>query len=49
MRGMRPLQRIGLVSEVGVSNYSLNRWRAARTRSAPVLSNQVQYSMVVNG
>ena len=46
MRGMRALQRIGLVDEVGVSNYSLKRWRAAeaalRTR---VLSNQVQYSL----
>src|SRR4030088_1204500 len=29
MRGMRALQRVGLVGEVGVSNYSLNRWRAA--------------------
>ena len=29
MRGMRALQRVGLVGEVGVSNYSLDRWRAA--------------------
>ena len=29
MRGMRALQRVGLVGEVGVSNYSLARWRAA--------------------
>src|SRR5215469_9286732 len=27
MRGMRALQRVGLVGEVGVSNYSLQRWR----------------------
>src|SRR5882724_2967146 len=26
MRGMRALQRVGLVAEVGVSNYSLKRW-----------------------
>ena len=29
MRGMRALQRVGLVGEVGVSNYSLQRWCAA--------------------
>src|SRR5712671_7710474 len=29
MRGMDALQRVGLVDEVGVSNYSLQRWRAA--------------------
>src|SRR5580700_7872702 len=47
MRGMRALQRVGLVGEVGVSNYSLDRWRAAeRALGAPVLSNQVRYSLV---
>jgi len=47
MRGMRALQRVGLVSEVGVSNYSLDRWRAAETAlGSRVLSNQVQYSLV---
>src|SRR5580692_918799 len=47
MRGMRALQRVGLVGEVGVSNYSLDRWRAAeRALGQPVLSNQVQYSLV---
>jgi aryl-alcohol dehydrogenase-like predicted oxidoreductase len=46
MRGMRALQRIGLVDEVGVSNYSLKRWRAAETAlRSRVLSNQVQYSL----
>src|ERR1700721_3776221 len=46
MRGMRALQRVGLVGEVGVSNYSLNRWRAAETALGHrVLSNQVQYSL----
>jgi aryl-alcohol dehydrogenase-like predicted oxidoreductase len=46
MRGMRALQRTGLVDEVGVSNYSLKRWRAAEAAlGARVLSNQVQYSL----
>ena len=47
MRGMRALQRVGLVGEVGVSNYSLRRWRAAEDAlGGPVLSNQVPYSLV---
>jgi aryl-alcohol dehydrogenase-like predicted oxidoreductase len=47
MRGMRALQRVGLVGEVGVSNYSLGRWRAAETAlGSRVLSNQVRYSLV---
>jgi aryl-alcohol dehydrogenase-like predicted oxidoreductase len=47
MRGMRALQRVGLVGEVGVSNYSLGRWRAAETAmGSRVLSNQVSYSLV---
>jgi aryl-alcohol dehydrogenase-like predicted oxidoreductase len=47
MRGMRTLQRTGLVDEVGVSNYSLKRWRAAEEAlGTRVLSNQVQYSLV---
>jgi aryl-alcohol dehydrogenase-like predicted oxidoreductase len=47
MRGMRALQRVGLVGEVGVSNYSLDRWRAAEAALGDrVLSNQVQYSLV---
>ena len=47
MRGMRALQRVGLVGEVGVSNYSLDRWRAAERRwAARVLSDQVRYSLV---
>jgi aryl-alcohol dehydrogenase-like predicted oxidoreductase len=29
MRGMSTLQRVGLVGEVGVSNYPLARWQAA--------------------
>jgi len=47
MRGMRALQRVGLVDEVGVSNYSLERWRAAEAAlGSRVLSNQVRYSLV---
>ncbi len=46
MRGMRALQRVGLVGEVGVSNYSLPRWRAAEDAlGSPVLTNQVRYSL----
>jgi aryl-alcohol dehydrogenase-like predicted oxidoreductase len=47
MRGMTALQRAGLIGEVGVSNYSLERWRAAeRALGSRVLSNQVSYSLV---
>src|ERR1700722_19701343 len=47
MRGMRSLQRVGLVAEVGVSNYSLARWRAAEAAlGGRVLSNQVRFSLV---
>lgn len=47
MRGMRALREVGLVDEVGVSNYSADRWRAAETAlGSRVLSNQVQFSLV---
>ena len=47
MRGMRALQRVGLIAEAGVSNYSLKRWRAAEAAlGSRVLSNQVRYSLV---
>src|ERR1700678_1153119 len=47
MRGMRALQRVGLVGEVGVSNYPLARWQAAeRALGTRVLSNQVRYSLL---
>lgn len=50
MRGMRALRSVGLVDQVGVSNYSLERWQAAETAlGAPVLSNQVQYSLARPG
>src|SRR5690348_18259546 len=34
MRGMRALQRVALVGDVGVSNYSLQRWRAEIGRAS---------------
>ncbi|MDP8936796.1 MAG: aldo/keto reductase [Actinomycetota bacterium] len=47
MAGMRRLQATGAVANVGVSNFSLRRWRSAeRALGAPVLSNQVRYSLV---
>ncbi|MFI7578078.1 aldo/keto reductase [Micromonospora sp. NPDC049497] len=50
MRGMRALQDVGLVGEVGVSNYSLRRWQVAEAAlGRRVLSNQVRHSMVDRG
>jgi len=47
MRSMRSLRQAGLVSEVGVSNYSLMRWRAAESAlQGRVLSNQVEYNLL---
>jgi aryl-alcohol dehydrogenase-like predicted oxidoreductase len=47
MRGMRRLQKRGLVRHVGVSNFGLGRWQhAERALGGPVLSNQVEYSLV---
>jgi aryl-alcohol dehydrogenase-like predicted oxidoreductase len=47
MRGMRALQDVGLVGAVGVSNYSLERWRRSEAAlGRPVLSNQVRYNLV---
>ncbi|SNQ52199.1 putative enzyme [Frankia canadensis] len=46
MPGMRALRAVGLVGDVGVSNYPLARWQAADAAlGAPVLSNQVEYSL----
>jgi aryl-alcohol dehydrogenase-like predicted oxidoreductase len=46
MRGMRALLDVGLVRHVGVSNFDVAWWRRAeRSLGAPVLSNQVQYSL----
>jgi aryl-alcohol dehydrogenase-like predicted oxidoreductase len=50
MKGMDALQRVGLVAEVGVSNYSLARWQAAeQALGRRVLSNQVRYSLADRG
>lgn len=57
MGGMRRLRDVGVVDEVGVSNYPLRRWQRAEvafvgegedvyTERARVLSNQVQFSLV---
>ncbi|HEX6395083.1 MAG TPA: aldo/keto reductase [Acidimicrobiales bacterium] len=45
-QALAKLQREGLITHVGVSNYSLDRWQAAeKALGGPVLSNQVQYSL----
>ncbi len=47
MKGMRGLRDLGVVRDVGVSNYSLDRWRTAeRALGAKVLSNQVRFNLV---
>ena len=47
MEGMAALQRRGLVTHVGVSNFSLGQWQHAdQDLGGPVLSNQVSYSLV---
>jgi aryl-alcohol dehydrogenase-like predicted oxidoreductase len=46
MSGRRHLLDQGLVRNVGVSNYSLDRWRLAeRALGRPVVSNQVRFSL----
>ena len=46
MPGLRALLDEGRIGAVGVSNYSLDRWRAADTAlGRPVISNQVQFSL----
>jgi aryl-alcohol dehydrogenase-like predicted oxidoreductase len=50
MPAMAALRRVGLVGAVGVSNYSLDRWRDAdRALGSPVVSNQVEYSLLRRG
>jgi aryl-alcohol dehydrogenase-like predicted oxidoreductase len=47
MRGMRALRDVGVVDNVGVSNYPLRRWQRSEVDlGAVVLSNQVQFSLV---
>lgn len=50
MPGLRALLDEGRIGAAGVSNYSLDRWRAADAAlSAPVVSNQVQFSLAHAG
>jgi aryl-alcohol dehydrogenase-like predicted oxidoreductase len=50
MPGMRALLDDGRIGAVGVSNYSLARWRAADAAlGRPVVSNQVQFSLAHAG
>ncbi|MGH7610581.1 MAG: aldo/keto reductase [Candidatus Dormibacteria bacterium] len=45
--GLRRVLELGLTREVGVSNFSLTRWvLTERWLARPVLSNQVQYSLL---
>ncbi len=47
MAAMRALQRRGEIRHIGVSNFSLERWRAAEgALGRPVLSNQVRFNLV---
>src|SRR5262249_5534544 len=47
MDALRDLQREGLIGEVGLSNGTIEGWRAAEAAlGARVLSNQVSYSLV---
>jgi aryl-alcohol dehydrogenase-like predicted oxidoreductase len=47
MEGMGRLQEEGLVTHVGVSNFSTELWREAEEAlGGPVLSNQVRFSLV---
>jgi aryl-alcohol dehydrogenase-like predicted oxidoreductase len=50
MPGMRSLLEEGRIGAVGVSNYSLQRWRRAdEALGRPVVSNQVQFSLAQPG
>jgi aryl-alcohol dehydrogenase-like predicted oxidoreductase len=47
MRSIRTLRQAGLIGEVGVSNGTLEQWRAAEDAlGGRVLSNQIGYSLV---
>ena len=47
MAGMRTLQSEGIVEQVGVSNFSLSRWRRAeRALGSPIITNQVDFSLL---
>ncbi|WP_299955891.1 aldo/keto reductase [uncultured Modestobacter sp.] len=50
MPGLRTLLDEGRIGAVGVSNYPLDRWRAADAAlGGPVVSNQVQFSLASAG
>ncbi|GAB7068521.1 aldo/keto reductase [Mycobacterium hodleri] len=50
MPGMRSLLDDGVIGAVGVSNYSLDRWRKADAAlGRPVISNQVHFSLAHPG
>jgi len=50
MPRMKKLVASGLVSHIGVSNFSLAEWkRAEHAFGGPVFSNQVQFSLVARG
>jgi aryl-alcohol dehydrogenase-like predicted oxidoreductase len=47
MQGIHALKQTGMVGEIGVSNATLDRWRAVeRALGARVVSNQVGYSLI---
>ena len=47
MQAVRPLMEQGLVRRAGVSNFNLGQWQdAERALRAPVVANQVQFSLV---
>lgn len=50
MSALAALQRSGVIRHAGVSNFSLAQWQEAETAlGAPVLSNQVKYSLIDRG
>lgn len=50
MQAVRPLLASGVVRRIGVSNYSLDRWRESeRALRSPVVANQVRFSLVSPG
>ncbi|MFH0983319.1 MAG: aldo/keto reductase [Planctomycetota bacterium] len=47
MRGMRAVRDAGQTRHIGVSNFTLGMWqRAERALGGPVMTNQVQYSIL---
>lgn len=50
VKGLDRLLRDGLVSNVGVSNYSLKQWKSAEDAlGSPIVSNQVHFSLLTRG